>query len=184
MTNEQLEQELRVARGNVRALSVVIGLVADKYPEHLAEKFIRECVSLGQAGELMRKETSALRYLSRLMDGETYEKLVNLCSEDAEPDQIPEPDTGMPETKTEAGTKPDDTKAAGAKSENVKATSANSTGAAASGKASSGKTAQSKTVKASASSAAKTPASKTAKAPAKKTVKAPAKKAAGAADAK
>ncbi len=91
---DELERELRIAWGNVSALSAVIGLMADKYPENLVSQYIRECVSLGSRADLMKKETSALRYLSRIADGGMYEKLVALC---AETDADPEPDFEMPD---------------------------------------------------------------------------------------
>lgn len=91
----RLERDLRRANGNVRAFSAVIGLMAEKYPENLASQYIRECVSLGLAGDLMKKETSALRYLSQIMSGETYERMVALCAEETVED--PEPEFEMPD---------------------------------------------------------------------------------------
>ena len=79
----QLENDLRNAKGNVRALSVIIGLMADKYPDNLAGMYIRECVKFGLAGDLMKKEISGLRYLARIMERDTLEKLVALCTEQA-----------------------------------------------------------------------------------------------------
>lgn len=87
MTLEQSEKERRTAQGNVRALSVVIGLMADKYPDKLACQYIRECVELGLIGDLVKKESSALKYLAQIMDGKTYEKLVEMLSEPEEPEE-------------------------------------------------------------------------------------------------
>ena len=87
MTLEQSEKERRTAQGNVRALSVVIGLMADNYPVRYASQYIHECVEYGLPGDLVKRETSALRYLSQIMDGKTYEKLVEMLSEPEEPEE-------------------------------------------------------------------------------------------------
>lgn len=87
MTLEQSEKERRTAQGNVRALSVVIGLMADNYPDKLACQYIRECVELGLIGDLVKKENSALKHLAQIMDGKTYEKLVEMLSEPEEPEE-------------------------------------------------------------------------------------------------
>ena len=93
---EDLERELRHANGNVKVLMAVIGLVADKYPDDLAGQYLRECANLGLTVDLMKKESSALRYLARVMSGETFERLVAICAENAEADA--EREFEMPDT--------------------------------------------------------------------------------------
>ena len=55
MDEKQARQEIRNARGNVRALSVILGLIAERYDLHLGGQFIRECVELKQIDELRER---------------------------------------------------------------------------------------------------------------------------------
>ena len=81
-------QEIRNARGNVRALSVILGLIAERYDLHRGGQFIRECVELKQIDELREKEMRALSYLATMMDGELYAGLVELLANDLTDDEV------------------------------------------------------------------------------------------------
>lgn len=99
---DALERELFIAKGNITALSVVIGLMADKYPDNLASQYIRECVNFKLTGDLMKKEARALQHLAQIMDGDTYEQLVSLCAGYTEVNLGPEFE--MPDTSAAAKT--------------------------------------------------------------------------------
>ena len=76
-------EALAIARGNVRALDIVIGLMAKRYPRDLIPKFIRECVELKQEDLLRTTATDGLAFLAETLGSETYEMLVNYLAEQA-----------------------------------------------------------------------------------------------------
>lgn len=76
-------EALAIARGNVRALDIVIGLLAKRYPRDLIPKFIRECVELKQEDLLRTTATVGLAFLAETLGSETYEMLVNYLAEQA-----------------------------------------------------------------------------------------------------
>lgn len=86
--DEKTREEIRNARGNVRALSVILGLIAEKYDFYRGAQFIRECVELKQIDELREKEMRALSYLATMMDGELYAGLVELLANDLTDDEV------------------------------------------------------------------------------------------------
>lgn len=79
-------EALAIARGNVRALDIVIGLMAKRYPRDLIPKFIRECVELKQEDLLRTTATDGLAFLAETLGSETYEMLVNYLAEQASRD--------------------------------------------------------------------------------------------------
>lgn len=85
-------EALAIARGNVRALDIVIGLMAKRYPRDLIPKFIRECVELKQEDLLRTTATDGLAFLAETLGSETYEMLVNYLAEQAALDleKVPE----------------------------------------------------------------------------------------------
>lgn len=76
-------ETLAIARGNVRALDIVIGLMAKRYPRDLIPKFIRECVELKQEDLLRTTAMDGLAFLAETLGSETYEMLVNYLAEQA-----------------------------------------------------------------------------------------------------
>ena len=74
-------EEAAALSANIRALNVVIGLLARQYPAHLAPQYIRECVQLKQYAELNRNEEDALSYMSRVYGADLFFQLVNLFEE-------------------------------------------------------------------------------------------------------
>lgn len=76
-------EALAIAQGNVRALDIVIGLMAKRYPRDLIPKFIRECVELKQEDLLRTTATNGLAFLAETLGSETYEMLVNYLAEQA-----------------------------------------------------------------------------------------------------
>lgn len=63
---------------NVRALNVIIGLIAEKYPADYAARFVRECVELKQDTELEKKINSGMAYIEKVYGPKLYERLVRL----------------------------------------------------------------------------------------------------------
>ena len=76
-------EALAIARGNARALDIVIGLMAKRYPRDLIPKFIRECVELKQEDLLNTTRMEGLAFLADTLGPETYEQLVNYETEQA-----------------------------------------------------------------------------------------------------
>lgn len=76
-------EALAIARGNTRALDIVIGLMAKRYPRDLIPKFIRECVELKQEDLLRTTAMDGLAFLAETLGSETYEMLVNYLAEQA-----------------------------------------------------------------------------------------------------
>ena len=76
-------EALAIARGNTRALDIVIGLLAKRYPRDLIPKFIRECVELKQEDLLNTTRMDGLVFLADTLGAETYEQLVNYEAEQA-----------------------------------------------------------------------------------------------------
>lgn len=85
-------EALAIARGNARALDIVIGLLAKRYPRDLIPKFIRECVELKQEDLLNTTRMEGLAFLADTLGGETYDQLVNFLAEQAALDleKVPE----------------------------------------------------------------------------------------------
>lgn len=85
-------EALAIARGNARALDIVIGLLAKRYPRDLIPKFIRECVKLKQEDLLNTTRMEGLAFLADTLGTETYKQLVNYLAEQAALDleKVPE----------------------------------------------------------------------------------------------
>lgn len=74
-------EALAITRGNARALDIVIGLLAKRYPRDLIPKFIRECVELKQEDLLNTTRMEGLAFLADTLGTETYEQLVEYLAE-------------------------------------------------------------------------------------------------------
>lgn len=77
-STEDLVDELRAAKANIRALCVLLGLTAEKYPTNLMPQFIRECVDLRLIDELKPKEGRGLAHIAGAIGPELYDRLVGL----------------------------------------------------------------------------------------------------------
>jgi len=77
-STEDLVNELRAARANVRALCVLLGMAAEKYPATLTPQFIRECVDLKQMDELKAKEDRGVAHIAGAVGPELFARLVEL----------------------------------------------------------------------------------------------------------
>ena len=69
---------LKATRANVRALTVIVGMLAINYPEIMAKMFVKECVDLAQYDELTRMENEGMAQIDAIIGGELYARLVGL----------------------------------------------------------------------------------------------------------
>ena len=71
--------DLTHVKGQLETMMVVVGLLAEKYPQHLVGQFISECVELKQYDELNRKKQRGLHYMDAVI-GERFGDLVDLLA--------------------------------------------------------------------------------------------------------
>ena len=71
--------DLTHVKGQLETMLVVVGLLAEKYPQHLIGQFISECVELKQYGELNRKRQRGLSWMDAVI-GDRYGDLVDLLA--------------------------------------------------------------------------------------------------------
>ena len=74
-------EDLPVVRANVRALDIVIGLVAGGYPKDMMKRFIGECVDLKQDGLLDATMMNGVNYLMSTLGEDVFRKLVEHLAE-------------------------------------------------------------------------------------------------------
>ena len=71
--------DLTHVKGQLETMMVVVGLLAEKYPQHLIGQFISECVELKQYDELNRKKQWGLHYMDAVI-GDRFGDLVDLLA--------------------------------------------------------------------------------------------------------
>lgn len=81
MTVKVTAADLPVVRANVRALNIVIGLIAGRYPRDMMKRFISECVDLKQNGLLDATMMNGVQYIGSVVGTEAYQKLVEYMAE-------------------------------------------------------------------------------------------------------
>lgn len=69
---------LKATRANVRALTVIVGMMATYYPVNMAKMFVKECVDLAQYDELTRMENEGMAQIGAIIGGELYARMVGL----------------------------------------------------------------------------------------------------------
>ena len=74
-------EDLPVVRANVRALDIVIGLIAGGYPKDMMKRFIGECVDLKQDGLLDATMMNGVNYLMSTLGEDIFRKLVEHLAE-------------------------------------------------------------------------------------------------------
>ena len=74
-------EDLPVVRANVRALDIVIGLIAGGYPKDMMKRFIGECVDLKQDGLLDATMMNGVNYLMSTLGEDVFRKLVDHLTE-------------------------------------------------------------------------------------------------------
>ena len=74
-------EDLPVVRANVRALDIVIGLIAGGYPKDMMKRFIGECVDLKQDGLLDATMMNGVNYLMSTLGEDVFRKLVEHLAE-------------------------------------------------------------------------------------------------------
>ena len=74
-------EDLPVVRANVRALDIVIGLIAGGYPKDMMKRFIGECVVLKQDGLLDATMMNGVNYLMSTLGEDVFRKLVDHLAE-------------------------------------------------------------------------------------------------------
>lgn len=74
-------EDLPVVRANVRALDIVIGLIAGGYPKDMMKRFIGECVDLKQDGLLDATMMNGVNYLMSTLGEDVSRKLVEHLAE-------------------------------------------------------------------------------------------------------
>ena len=90
------------ANAHGRAMSILLGLMKRKYPEHLVPQFIRECVELEQYDELKQREDEGAAYVTGRIGMPLYSALIDLLmvqsingADAADPeDEDPDEETG------------------------------------------------------------------------------------------
>ena len=71
--------DLTHVKGQLETMMVVVGMMAEKYPQHLIGQFISECVELKQYDELNRKKQRGLHYMDAVI-GDRFGDMVDLLA--------------------------------------------------------------------------------------------------------
>ena len=79
--------DLMQVKGQLETMMIVVGLMAEKYPQHLIGQFIEECVELKQYDELNLKKQQGAAYMDAVI-GDRFGDLADLLAAKEKENQL------------------------------------------------------------------------------------------------